>query len=472
MNFYRLLTALIVLYPARATAAQSQTVSGVVVDTAGKPVSQAQVVSGYGQTITGRDGRFRLKTSGAPTCSFSVLAGFGSANIRLDTCPDTTIRIVVRRRVRGESSVGPRCGSRSMEPCTDREGTRFIIISSGRSHSCGISVDSVAYCWGDGRSGQLGNGHREVFRFPQRVLGDYRFASIESGGAFTCALTASGEVHCWGNERTVPGWPHQPEGPVRVTLDQPATSLAVGRRHACVLSADGRASCWGWNVDGETGTGTSGITQSMVMKPTPVSTQLRFASLSAGMGTTCGVTMDGGVACWGSNVDNVLGATAPERCADVGSVPCSTRPVSITLPERIVQVSAGSGHACALGEQEGVYCWGANRSGQAGVFRSGVPVVRTPTAVTLPVQGRVVSLSSGGIQTCALTSARLVYCWGADNVSFGGDISGLDQVLPRLAADGRQFSAVSSGQVHICAIDTGGRLRCWGDTILGALGVR
>ena len=402
-----------------------------------------------------------------------LLSGFARSENRFDVCPDTAITVVLRRRQPGEISLGatgPRCGTRSTEPCTDEGGIRFIAISSGQVHSCGISVDSVAYCWGDGRNGQLGNGRREIFRFPQRVLGKVRFASIGAGSAFACARTATGEVHCWGSERAVPGWPNQPEGPVRVALDKPATSLTVGRRHACVLDSSGIASCWGWNVDGETGTGTSGIDAAMVASPTPVATDARFTSLSAGSSFTCGITAEANVLCWGSNVDHVLGRTAPERCGHVASVSCSSRPVPITLPERITQLSSGTGHVCALSERSTVLCWGVNTGGQAGVFTPNVPAVPTPVAVTLNI-GPVTAISSGAIQTCALTSSQKVFCWGADYTNYGRDAATTD-LSPRPFAEGIQLRAISAGQIHVCGIETGGRLRCWGDTILGALGVR
>lgn len=91
--------------------------------------------------------------------------------------------------------------------------------------------------------------------------------------------------------------------------------------------------------------------------------------------------------------------------------------------------------------------------------------------VSLPDANRLVSLSSGGIHTCALTSTGVAYCWGADYATFGRDVSSTD-VAPRVAAGGMQFRAISAGQVHVCGLDAGGRLRCLGDSIRGALGIR
>src|SRR5206468_7201533 len=35
---------------------------------------------------------------------------------------------------------------------------KWRTVSAGRAHTCGITVDSLAYCWGDGANGKLGNG--------------------------------------------------------------------------------------------------------------------------------------------------------------------------------------------------------------------------------------------------------------------------------------------------------------------------
>jgi alpha-tubulin suppressor-like RCC1 family protein len=215
--------------------------------------------------------------------------------------------------------------------------------------------------------------------------------------------------------------------------------------------------------------GTSGIHQAIVPHPAAVLTERRFTSLSAGFGFTCGVTTDQSVMCWGSNVDYILGPSAPDRCGDVGSAPCSTLPLDINIPERVVQVSAGTSHACVLSETANVYCWGANISGQVGVV--GHSSVSLPEKLDLRLEDRVVTLSSGGIQTCAVTSTQLGYCWGADAISFGQRATRA-QVEPILTARGKKLRRISLGPAYACAISATEQLLCWGDTIFGALGVR
>ena len=173
--------------------------------------------------------------------------------------------------------------------------------------------------------------------------------------------------------------------------------------------------------------------------------------------------------CWGSNVDHILGPTAPERCGDVGSVPCSSLPVDVSLPERVVQLSSGTGHACALTETAALYCWGANQSGQAGIV--GRSTLNSPAKLDFRLDGSVVAISSGGIQTCAITSRQLAYCWGADLLSIGQNDTRHGQIEPTLVARGAKVQQVSVGQAWVCALSSG-TLLCWGDTILGALGIR
>jgi alpha-tubulin suppressor-like RCC1 family protein len=246
--------------------------------------------------------------------------------------------------------------------------------------------------------------------------------------------------------------------------------VAAGARHACALETGGRVSCWGWNVDGETGTGSAGIEAAFIPVPTAVATERRFLSVSAGSGFTCGVDVDSGTWCWGSNIDGILGASAPERCGDAHPVPCSSRPVRIPI-EPAVQVSAGTGHVCALTRSNSVICWGRNESGQLG-FLGDQQIVREPRSVTLPESERIALVSSGGLKTCAITEQHRLWCWGSDLVNLGGKVSHPADYAPRPVGGDLRFQSMSVGSAHLCATSRSGHLYCWGDTIQGALGGR
>ena len=82
----------------------------------------------------------------------------------------------------------------------------FRSISAGSSHTCAVTADGVAYCWGSNDSGQLGNPDTHdncseglCSRRPQAVPGDLRFTGISAGASHTCGVTTSGVVYCWGS---------------------------------------------------------------------------------------------------------------------------------------------------------------------------------------------------------------------------------------------------------------------------------
>lgn len=455
----------LLLSPATALG-QGKSIRGTVIDSAGKGISFAVVTATASERSVEADehGRFRLQLEQSETCSlWTRRLGFHSTTLKLPSCPDTALRIVLTRTPRGDS--GPRCGTRSTELCEAPNVARFETISSGQTHSCALEPDGTAWCWGDGRKGALGNGMTSVQRWPQRVVTDQRFIQIAAGGSFTCGVTRAGKVLCWGTSEAAPNWPKPAMQPADVGSFGARTRLTAGRRHACILDGEGRASCWGWNVDGETGTGSSGITSSLIATPAAVVGDHRFASIAAGSNFTCGVTTTGQLLCWGNNVDGVLGELAAERCGDVEPVPCSARPGEIRMPEPMRQVSSGTSHACAIGVSATVYCWGANGHGQLG--RIG-PATKTPQS--LSSAEKFTTIASGGIETCAITTGGALFCWGADPRRRNLNDVAADDVRPRLVA--RSIRSVSLGQTHSCAVTRSGSVLCWGDTILGAFGSR
>ena len=69
---------------------------------------------------------------------------------------------------------------------TDGPDLEFTAISGGASHTCGVSVDGEAYCWGSNADGQLGDGTGIDSNTPVGVAGEFAFRSISAGQTHTC----------------------------------------------------------------------------------------------------------------------------------------------------------------------------------------------------------------------------------------------------------------------------------------------
>jgi hypothetical protein len=90
--------------------------------------------------------------------------------------------------------------------CTDRSSprmlpfTRPISIGAGGGQRCAVEAAGTAFCWGDNRRGELGNGTTDSAFDPVPVAGRSDVVAITAGSnAHTCARTRTAAVFCWGS---------------------------------------------------------------------------------------------------------------------------------------------------------------------------------------------------------------------------------------------------------------------------------
>jgi alpha-tubulin suppressor-like RCC1 family protein len=142
-------------------------------------------------------------------------------------------------------------------------GITFASIESGQQHSCGLTAAGVAYCWGRDREKQLGAApgeFRDLQITPVPVLGGLTFQSISGGGFHTCGLTPDGAAYCWGRgEVGQLGTGSDSDSPVPVPVVGGLLfqSISAGYKHTCGQATDGLVYCWGSNFNGQLGTQTA-----------------------------------------------------------------------------------------------------------------------------------------------------------------------------------------------------------------------
>jgi hypothetical protein len=183
--------------------------------------------------------------------------------------------------------------------------------------------------------------------------------AVVAGTENSCFLDSSGEVTCWGRWGADPAWGPQQTTPTRTRADDSARFVRItASSHTCALSREGRAYCWGaYNGHGELGDGST----SPRTKPTPVATAHRFIAISAAGRTTCAITGDGALYCWGRNDFGLL-ATGTRAAGAF-----ETRPVRSLSLARFRALDGGS-HFCALSTSDRALCWG-NSPGSLDVNR-------------------------------------------------------------------------------------------------------
>jgi hypothetical protein len=248
-------------------------------------------------------------------------------------------------------------------------------VSAGGIHTCAVGPDGLVACWGCGYTADVTKTNvSDVGQcaVPTGLLAD----SVAAGWDQSCALDLDGELTCWPESSDTPTGSFASVGVgegIGCVLDdvgevtcwgdlkkKPVGAfehLSVGRFHACGL-ADGEIICWGDNEDGQS-------------EPPDV----QLTTLDAGESGTCGLTPLGEPICWGES------PTTPDNPAGDWNV-----------------VSVGGSHACLVGTDSSVLCFGDNTEGQS----------------TAPEAEFFEEVSAGSNHTCGVREDGHTKCWGDD----------------------------------------------------------
>lgn len=238
---------------------------------------------------------------------------------------------------------------------------QFRQVEAGSRHTCGVTTDNLAFCWGDNEYGQLGDGTTTSRLVPRAVAGARRFRQVVAGAHFwshTCGVTTEDRAFCWGsNNYGQLGDSTEVASrlkPTRVAGGLRVRQIDAGGLHTCAVTTSYRAFCWGNGGAGAIGNGKRYLS----FWPRAVAGGLYFNRVSLGETHSCGVTTSNRAYCWGVNAYGQLGdGTAPYS---------KPRPVAVAGGLYFKQLSGGSAHTCGKTPAGKAYCWGANSDGRVG----------------------------------------------------------------------------------------------------------
>ena len=364
-------------------------------------------------------------------------------------------------------------------------GITLTQLDAASNSSCALSAAGLAYCWGGGADGQLGNGSTTTAQSTavavtaSGVLSGLTLTQITGGTTFVCALGNTGAGFCWGeNGNGQLGDPDTASNfsvPVAV-MSQP-TMITSGYSHSCLLR-NGKAYCWGDDTYGELGNNTTTTTP----QSTPVAVYtggvlsgLTLIQISAGQDWTCALASTGNAYCWGNNS---IAVTGDQVELGNNTNTASSVPVLVSGGLTFTQISVGADFACGLTSAGVAYCWGNNRSDQMG-NGTGTPNI-VPGAVTATSGSKLYQLTLTQIEAgtgyaCALASTGAAYCWGlGTSGQLGNGASTTSSTAVAVTASGVlsgvDLDQITTGGTTTCALSTAGTAYCWGAGGSGQLG--
>jgi alpha-tubulin suppressor-like RCC1 family protein len=163
-----------------------------------------------------------------------------------------------------------------------------VLLAVGDNHACLSGTNTASptmnavYCWGENDNGQLG------YATGTLATGD---CALDSGSTMAAPVSYNGMF--------ITG----------------ATSLAAGSHHSCAVIMNGQVVCWGDNSQGQLGNGDMSLPPGKPNAPQVVqvkdetgqSVLTGALQVYAGGDSTCAMTTDGRLLCWGANADGQLG---------------------------------------------------------------------------------------------------------------------------------------------------------------------
>lgn len=341
-------------------------------------------------------------------------------------------------------------------------------LSAGETHSCALTPDGTAWCWGSDSDGQLGNGPAIVSNRVTKVLepsGSLSpFTKISVGSSYVCAIKADGTAWCWGDDTdgklgNGAGLTADQDAPSPVSLSGYTWSdISAGESHACGITTDGTAWCWGRDNNGQVGNGAGGST----VVPVQVSDSDKWVSISAGQRASCGIKTDGTAWCWGDDTGGMLG--------DDTALASKTVPVPVAEPGPWVKISNGLQHTCGIKADGSAWCWGTNTNGELGVGSAGNRTLPTPVNGEGPWID-IVAAHEARV-SCGVKADGSAWCWGLDTNGRLGNGTTLtaDQFSPSMVSDPGPWTTISAMAQHGCGMKMNGSAWCWGSDSNGRLG--
>ena len=406
---------------------------------------------------------------------------------------------------------------------------------SGSSAAAPTKATDQLYSWGFNDHGELGDGtitgpdtcgsvnqpepcstSPVPISLPPGVVP----TAVASGGGGTdligyaaYAIGSDGKLYAWGDNglgELGDGNTNGSDTPVVVALPAgvTATAIAGGGSNGYAIGSDGNLYAWGSNLFGELGDGSDhgpdtcpGPGGGYPPPPLPCSTTPVAVSLPSGViaeaiaagggNDAYAIGSDGNLYAWGNNAGGGLGdgrSVGPKTCTTGPfSVPCSKKPIVVSLPPGVHPMSIAGGYA--IGSDGNLYAWGDSSVGQLGdgdttgpdTCEFDTPCATAPVPVSLPPGVAPTAIAGGGRTAYFIGSDGNAYAWGYNGDGELGDgtigpftcpdVEPCSSTPVRVSLpSGVSATTIDGGNFNGYAIGSDGNLYAWGYDGGGELG--
>ena len=391
-------------------------------------------------------------------------------------------------------------------PVQVNAGTSWNAIAAGGTHVVAVKSDNTLWSWGVNTFGQVGNGSTIAQYIPKQVDVQNSFTSVAAGNDFSAAINTNYTLWKWGyNSSTDVTSPHRSNA-LQIGSDSWSV-ISAGGNTAAIINTVGVLYGWGkvTTIDGFAfNLGISPITWAIGSSFTNVNAGDSFIhALDSSYGlwafglnstgqlgdntvtTRSSAVQIGSLYSWsivgggiggtpigagslfltGLNTSGQLGLSDAANRSSPVQLPATTQPL-FNFPVRIgisrwTAISAGYSHSMAIRDDNTLWGWGLNASGQVG----DTSVISRSSPVQVGASSWI-AISAGKDHTGGVRLDNTLWTWGLNTRGQLGDNTTTNRNSPVQVGTG-YWNNVSVGNSHTTALADNNTLYVWGDDNFG-----
>lgn len=267
----------------------------------------------------------------------------------------------------------------------------WVDVTCGYSHTLAVRDDGTLWGWGSHNRWQLAS-------VPQYSWTDV-VSSTSSPGFVYAAVRSDGSLYMWGDNQygqLGTGDVLHRSSPVQIATDVAEVDTF---KHTIVRKTDGTIWTWGWNPNGQLGT-SDVVSRS---SPVQVGEDTDWSQIGLGHSYSVALKSDGSLYAWGWNGHGVLAQ---------GNRTNQSSPVQVAPGESFAIVGSGQYHCVAIKPDNTLWAWGYNAHGQLGQGN----VVHRSSIVQVGASAFWIKLWKGTTNSSyAIRDNNRLYAWGLNS---------------------------------------------------------
>ena len=331
----------------------------------------------------------------------------------------------------------------------------FISVAAGTDFSIAINKDYTLWRWGYNASTDISSPHRSN----ALQIGSDSWNFVSAGGNTVATINSLGKLYGWGKITTDDGFAFNLAiNPITWATSSSYTSVNAG--DSFIHALDVNYGLWGYglNVNGQLGDNTT-VTRS---SPVQLGSLYSWSILGGGIGAT--PLHAGALYLAGLNTSGQLGLGDTAYRSSPVQLPATNQPL-FNFPVRIgisrwTAISAGYSHSMAIRDDNTLWGWGLNVSGQVG----DTSVVSRSSPVQIGTSSWI-AISAGKDHTSGIKLDNTLWTWGLNTRGQLGDSTTTNRSSPVQVAG--YWNNVSVGASHTTALAENNTLYVWGDDNFG-----